>query len=111
MSKKLRFALFGCGDFGPHFAPYILEIADLVAICDPNPAALSAFSQRLKRPFHEYGEPIAITSCQYYDARPYNLQGWWTRSSQSGGLLDIADVHILDWMRAMCGDIETVRAV
>ena len=58
----------------------------------------------------ELGEVIAITSCQYYDARPYQLGGWWTRSAQSGGLLDIADVHILDWMRAMCGDIETIRA-
>ena len=197
MIKKLRFALFGCGDFGPHFAPYILEIADLEAICDPNPAALAAFEQRLQRSFHKYADPatlferedidavaitspnfthrditllaarhgkhvycekpmavsvpecwemvraceqaglrlmvghkrrlrppwarmielkkevgevIAITSCQYYDARPYDLKGWWTRSAQSGGLLDIADVHILDWMRAMCGDIVTVRA-
>jgi len=197
MSKRLQFALFGCGDFGPHFAPYILEIADLIAICDPKPAALAAFRRQLNRSFHEYEDPIklfekedidavaitspnfthkeitlmaairgkhvycekpmavsvpecwemvracesagvrlmvghkrrlrppwarmitlrealgdviAITSCQYYDARPYDLHGWWTRAAQSGGLLNIADVHILDWMRAMCGDIDTVRA-
>ncbi len=197
MATKLRFALFGCGDFGPYFAPYIMEIAELVAICDPNPAALAEFSRRVSGSFRDYqhpaqlldqedidavaiaspnfthkdiavqaaqhglhvycekpmavsvpecwemvracdaagvrlmvghkrrlrppwarmielreklGDVIAITSCQYYDARPYDLHGWWTRAAQSGGLLDIADVHILDWMRAMCGDIDVVRA-
>jgi predicted dehydrogenase len=196
--RRLRFALFGCGDFGPVFAPYILEIAELVAICDPSPAARSHFAQTLGRQWPEYdeyeklleseqldavaiaspnythrdiavaaarrglhvycekpmaistpecwemvracevarvrlmvghkrrlrppwarmielceqlGPALAITSCQYYDSRPYRLQGWWTRAAQSGGLLDIADVHILDWMRAMCGNIRTVRAV
>lgn len=194
---RLRFGLFGCGSFGRELARYILEIADLPAISDPDPAARQAFGA-LKGSFHEYedaeallakedidavaitspnfahkpiaiaaanagkhvycekpmansvpdcwemvracekagvclmvghkrrlrpawarmielkkdlGPVIAITSCQYYDARPYDLRGWWTRAAQSGGLLDIAEVHVLDWMRAMCGDIESVRAL
>src|SRR5262249_39504143 len=37
--RRLRFALFGAGDFGPHFAPYINEVAELGAICDPRPEA------------------------------------------------------------------------
>ena len=196
MKKRLRFALFGCGDFAPVFAPYILEVADLVAICDPNPQAGERFFQKIGQRLPEYadhealldevevdavaitspnfthkeiavaaarrgrhvfcekamsvsvpdcwemvraceragvrlmvghkrrlrpswarmielreqlGPVVAITSCQYFDARPYNFQGWWTRAAQCGGLLDVADVHILDWMRAMCGDIATVR--
>src|SRR5205085_471514 len=68
MSKKLRFALFGCGDFGPHFAPYILEIADLEAICDPNPAALAAFEQRLQRPFHKYADAATLLENEDIDA-------------------------------------------
>ena len=32
---RLRFALIGTGDFGRHFAPYITEVAELVAVCDP----------------------------------------------------------------------------
>jgi len=196
--SRLRFALFGCGGFGREFARYILEVADLPAISDPDPGARRAFAAALKRTFNEYdnadallanedidavaittanfahkstaiaaanagkhvycekpmansvpdcwemvracekagvrlmvghkrrlrpawarmieltkelGPVIAITSCQYYDARPYNLSGWWTRAAESGGLLDIAEVHILDWMRAMCGDIDSVRAI
>ena len=90
----------------------------MVRACDKAGVRLMVGHKRRLRPpwarmielKKELGEVIAITSCQYYDARPYQLGGWWTRSVQSGGLLDIADVHILDWMRAMCGDIETIRA-
>ena len=30
---------------------------------------------------------------------------------RAGGLLDVAGVHTIDWMRAMSGDVATVRAV
>jgi predicted dehydrogenase len=59
----------------------------------------------------QLGRVHAISYIQYYDARPYNFQGWWTRESESGGLLDLAGVHEIDFMRAMCGDVKTVRAV
>ena len=196
--RKLRFALFGVGDFGPYFAPYIREVAELVAICDPNPDAQRAFAEktglqlpefddperllesvdidavaitspnfthkeialaaaragkhvycekamansvsdcwemvracesaglrlmvghkrRLRPPWarmielrNQLGPVAAITACLYYDARPYDHQGWWTRESLCGGLLDVAGVHTIDWMRAMCGDVATVRAI
>jgi predicted dehydrogenase len=186
------------GDFGPHLARYIQEVADLVAICDPRPEARENFARQTGMRLAEFDNPdkllaaadfdavaiasphfthrdiavaaaragkhvycekamavsvpecwamvraceaagvrlmvghkrrlrppwartielrdrlgpvAAITVCLYYDARPYNHQGWWTRAAQCGGLLDVAGVHTLDWMRAMCGDVANVRAV
>jgi len=197
-NDRLRFALIGTGDFGPHFAPYINEVAELVAICDPNPQARAAFvaqtgcdlpqfdhhepllaetdidgvvidspnfthkeiavaaaergkhvfcekamatsvpdcwemvracqkadvrlmvghKRRLRPPWgrmielrERLGQVNAITSCAYYDARPYDHQGWWTRREQCGGTLPVIGVHIVDWMRAMCGDVVTVRGL
>jgi predicted dehydrogenase len=57
------------------------------------------------------GRVVSITSCAYYDARPYDHQGWWTRRDQCGGTLPVIGVHIIDWMRAMCGDVVAVRAL
>lgn len=197
-NRRLRFALFGAGDFGPYFAPYINEVADLVAICDPRPEARQNFvrqtglqvdqfddvervlkgvdidavaitspnfthkdiavkaaqagkhvycekamantvpdcwemvrackaakvrlmvghKRRLRPPWarmidlrDRLGPVAAITACLYYDSRPYNHQGWWTREAQCGGLLDIAGVHTIDWLRAMCGDVAEVRTL
>lgn len=194
--EKLRCALIGTGDFGPYFAPYVRECAELVAICDPSEAARAHFARhtgldlpqfdqheklldevdvdavvvaspnfthkeitlaaarrgkhvfcekamapavpdcwemvracqaagvrlmvghkrRLRPPWarmvelrRELGHVLAITSCAYYDARPYDHQGWWTRREQCGGTLPVIGVHIVDWMRAMCGDVVDVR--
>ena len=46
--KKLRFAMFGTGNFGPFFAKYINEVAELVAICDPSPHAMARFVESTK---------------------------------------------------------------
>lgn len=197
-NRKLRFAMCGVGDFGPYFAPYINEVAELVAICDPKKEARARFGQvtglqlaefdeherllaevdidavaitspnfthkditiaaaragkhvycekamattvpdcwdmvrackeagirlmvghkrRLRPPWarmielrEQLGDVVAITACYYHDARPYNFQGWWTREALCGGTLDVAGVHVIDWMRAMCGDVSSVRAV
>ncbi len=59
----------------------------------------------------QLGSVTSITSCAYHDARPYDHQGWWTREEQCGGTLPVIGVHIIDWMRAMCGDVATVRAL
>jgi len=32
--KRLRVGIIGRGDFGPFFAPYVNEVANLVAACD-----------------------------------------------------------------------------
>ena len=196
--RKLRFAVIGCGDFAPYFAPYINEVAEVVAICDPRPEGRARFRQltglallefedyerllaevdldavaitsanhthkaiaiaaaragrhvfcekamaptvpdcwqmvraceaanvrlmvghkrRLRPPWarmielrEQLGPVFAISSCLYHDARPYDFRGWWTRQAQSGGTLPVAGVHTIDWMRAMCGDVATVRAV
>ena len=194
--KKLRFALIGTGDFGPHFAPYVNEFAELVAVCDPSPTARKHFAEvtgldlpgfdhhhqlfaeidvdavaitsanhthkeiavdaatagkhvycekamatnvpdcwqmvraceaadvrlmvghkrRLRPPWHRMlevrerlGEVLSITACAYYDARPYDHQGWWTMRKKCGGTLPVIGVHIIDWMRAMCGDVTQIR--
>ena len=195
--NRLRFALFGAGDFGPYFARYIVEVADLVAVCDPSAEARTRFREttglqlaeydshqrllaevdidavaitspnfthkeitvaaaqagkhvycekamapslpdcwemvnacqaagvrlmvghkrRLRPPWarmielrDQLGSVAAITSCYYHDARPYDFHGWWTREALCGGTLDVTGVHVVDWMRAMCGDVTTVRA-
>ena len=196
--RKLRFALFGAGDFGPQFAHYIQEVAELVAVCDPQPQARERFvrqtglrlpdfehperllaemdldavaltspnfthkdiavaaaragkhvycekamansvpdcwamvraceaagvrlmvghKRRLRPPWarmielrDRLGPVVAITACLYFDARPYNHRGWWTKEALCGGILDVAGVHTIDWMRAMCGDVANVRAL
>ena len=197
--KKLRVGLIGTGSFGPEFASYITEVADLVAICDPSPAGRANFAQQTGLSLPEYdhhqllleapdveavvlcspnfthkpitiaaaqqgkhvfcekamatsvpdcwqmvracqrakvrlmvghkrrlrppwarmielretlGEVLAITSCGYFDARPYPFaESWWRTQEKSGGTLMVSGVHVVDWMRAMCGDVATVRAV
>lgn len=197
-SRRLRFGLLGCGGFGPEFARYIGEVAEVVALCDPDPQARARFRDRtglqlpefeqhermlaevemdavaITSPNHTHkeiaiaaaragkhvycekamaptvpdcwemvracdaagvrlmvghkrrlrppwarmielrdrlGSVVAITACLYYDARPYNFQGWWTREAQCGGTLCVSGVHTLDWMRAMCGEVKSVRAM
>ncbi len=59
----------------------------------------------------QLGPVVAISACAYYDSRPYDFGGWWTRSQQSGGTLSLNGVHHIDWMRAMAGDVASVRAI
>jgi predicted dehydrogenase len=47
----------------------------------------------------------------YFDARQYDYHGWWTRHDRCGGTLAVIGVHIIDWMRGMCGDVVTVRGL
>ena len=46
-NKKLRFAVCGTGDFGPQFARYLNEVAEVVAICDPSPQSREYFNNDL----------------------------------------------------------------
>ncbi|MCH2114822.1 MAG: Gfo/Idh/MocA family oxidoreductase [Pirellulales bacterium] len=197
--EKLRVGLIGTGSFGPNFATYITEHADLVAVCDPNPAGRDEFAKqtglrlpefdhheglleaadvdavvicspnathkeiavaaaeqgkhvfcekamatcvpdcwemvracdkantrlmvghkrRLRPPWarmielrKELGDVLAITSCGYFDSRPYPFaESWWRFRDKSGGTLMVSGVHVVDWMRAMCGDVASVRAL
>lgn len=45
-AEKLRVAMLGTGGFGPVFARYVNEVAELVAVCDPNPQALAQFVEK-----------------------------------------------------------------
>ena len=197
--RKLRVGLIGTGSFGPNFAPYVNEVAELVAVCDPNPAGLANFAKQTGLTLPEFdhheklfdagnvdavvicspnfthkeiavaaakqgkhvfcekamatsvpdcwemvraceragvrlmvghkrrlrpswarmiklretlGEVLAITSCGYFDARPYPFaESWWRYRDNSGGTLMISGVHVVDWMRAMCGEVATVRGL
>lgn len=42
MADRLRLGLVGCGGFGKELAAYFLEVADIAALCDPNPAGMAA---------------------------------------------------------------------
>lgn len=53
--KKLRVAMLGTGDFGPVFAPYVNQFAQLVAVCDPNPQARARFAEKSGLHLAEFG--------------------------------------------------------
>lgn len=44
-NERLQIGMIGTGDFGPVFARYVQEIADLTAICDPSAQARSRFAE------------------------------------------------------------------
>jgi UDP-N-acetylglucosamine 3-dehydrogenase len=197
-SERLKFAMIGTGNFAPVMAGFIVESADVVAICDPSSDARARFvkvtglkvaefsdyesllkkaeidavvltgpnfthaptavaaaqagkhvfcektmaptvrdcwamvracelakvklmvghKRRLRPPWARIiqlrellGAPVAMSIVGYFDGRPDNFQGWWTREAESGGVLTLSGVHELDWMRAVCGDVEAVSAI
>src|SRR5690242_1087000 len=70
---KLRFAICGAGSFGPELAPYIHEVAEVVAVCEPDPEKRARFRERSGLPVREYEryerlledadiEAVAVTS-------------------------------------------------
>ncbi len=199
MNHRLRFALFGTGNFSTVFGKFIAEQAEVVAICDPSkesrlrfakatgieaiefdnyqallasvteidavaltgpnnshyPIAIVAaklgkhvfcektmaptleqcwemvracdaanvklmvgHKRRLRAPWarviqlrETLGPVVAMSIVGYFDARPDNFGGWWVKESESGGTLAVSGVHEIDWMRALCGDVETVSAI
>jgi predicted dehydrogenase len=62
MSQKLRFGLVGCGDFGKHLGGYLLEAADITALCDVNRPGMVETAQTLNLDvphFTDYGKMFA----------------------------------------------------
>jgi predicted dehydrogenase len=199
---SLRFGLIGCGDFGRHLGRYLLEVARIAGLCDPEveraratarelgidapcwadyrpmlaegqldavaitaanfahaqiavaaaQAGLHVFCEKamartvpecwqmvracqeagvrlmvghkrrlrppwarmieLTRPGGPLGEPLAIHVCGYADYRPYRFtESWWGDPERSGGQLHATNVHVIDWLRAMCGEARQVSAV
>ena len=194
--QRLCFGLVGLGSFGPELAGYLTEVADLVAVAEPDPERRTRFVERaapyvagfadhremldqvsldavaitspnfthkeiaidaaragkhvfcekamaltvadcwqMVRACEEAGvrlmvghkrrlrppwarmidlrevleDVVAIHSCLYFDGRA-DYAGWWMRESLCGGTLFAAGVHVIDWMRAMCGDVDSVSA-
>ena len=58
------------------------------------------------------GRPLTITVCEYCDEREFEFyQSWWGDPSLSGGFFHMHGVHVIDWLRAMCGDAVRVMAI
>jgi UDP-N-acetylglucosamine 3-dehydrogenase len=91
----------------------------MVRACDAAKVKLMVGHKRRLRPAwarmiqlrEQVGQVVAMSIVGYFDARPDDFKGWWTREADSGGVLTLSGVHELDWMRALCGDVEAVSAV
>jgi predicted dehydrogenase len=100
-------------------APTVPDCWEMVRTCEAAKVRLMVGQKRRLRPpwsrmldlRKQLGPLVAISTLAYWDARPDNFQGWWTREAESGGLLNLSGVHEIDWMRAMCGDVERVSAL
>lgn len=55
------------------------------------------------------GEPVSIFILRFWDKWDY--ADWRTKKDLSGGLLIEFDIHELDFMRYICGDVEAVFAM
>ncbi|MFH1568424.1 MAG: Gfo/Idh/MocA family oxidoreductase [Gemmatimonadota bacterium] len=201
MAARLRIGLVGCGSFGRELARYLVEVADVVALCDPRAEGMeeTARALGLQVPMHRHhgdliaggcldavaitaanhahaeiavaaaqaglhvfcekamartvpecwrmvraceaagvklmvghkrrlrppwarlveltsdrllGPPLAITVTEYADIRPYGFVGtWWADPARGGGFYHLHGVHVIDWLRAMCGEARRVWAV
>jgi len=66
--KVLRFAMVGTGNFGPFFAKYINEVAQLVAICDPSAEARARFVESTKLKVLEFANHEELLDTVEVDA-------------------------------------------
>ena len=100
-------------------APTVPDCWKMVRACEKAGVKLMVgHKRRLRVPWAkmiqlraELGQVAAMSIVGYFDARPDDFKGWWTRESESGGVLALSGVHELDWMRALCGDVQAVSAV
>jgi predicted dehydrogenase len=100
-------------------APTVPDCWKMVRACEAAGVKLMVgHKRRLRLPWarmiqlrEQLGQVAAMSIVGYFDARPDDFKGWWTRESESGGVLALSGVHELDWMRALCGDVEGVSAV
>lgn len=100
-------------------APTVPDCWKMVRACEAAKVNLMVGHKRRLRPpwakmiqlREQLGQVAAISIVGYWDARPDAFKGWWTHESESGGVLALSGVHELDWMRAMCGDVEAVSGI
>ena len=99
----------------------VAECWQMVRACQANDVKLMVgHKRRLRPPWARMialtddallGEALAITVTQYADMRPYAYGGtWWADRETGGGLYHLFGVHVIDWFRAMCGDVAQVAA-
>ena len=55
------------------------------------------------------GKPLAVTVTGFHYSDYY--RGWWGQTERSGGALYCAGSHDLDFIRFLCGEVQTVYAV
>src|SRR6202142_4149615 len=100
-------------------APTVPDCWKMVRACEAAEVKLMVGQKRrLRQPWarmielrQQLGQVAAMSIVGYFDARPDDFKGWWTRESESGGVLALSGVHELDWMRALCGDVVAVSGV
>lgn len=100
-------------------APTVPDCWEMVKACEENNVRLMVgHKRRLRAPWERMlelrkmvGDPVMISTTGFFDSRPDDFKGWWTREEQSGGLLMLSGIHELDWMRAMGGEVEMVSAL
>ncbi|MDE0218731.1 MAG: Gfo/Idh/MocA family oxidoreductase [Spirochaetaceae bacterium] len=67
-TRRPRFALVGCGDFGKHLAGYAIERAELAALCDPDAGSLAATAATLGAEVPGYGDYRELLRRERLDA-------------------------------------------
>jgi predicted dehydrogenase len=98
------------------------ECWEMVCACRANGVKLMiGHKRRLRPPWARMieltddallGEVLAINVAEYCDNRPYEFfDKWWSNPALSGGFFHMHGVHVIDWLRAMCGDAERVTAL
>lgn len=67
-NRRLRFGVFGLGDFGPSFSKYIGEVADVVAVCDPSSGAVQRFRDQTGWDLPSYSQYEELLTQERLDA-------------------------------------------
>jgi myo-inositol 2-dehydrogenase/D-chiro-inositol 1-dehydrogenase/scyllo-inositol 2-dehydrogenase (NAD+) len=91
---------------------------DMVRACQKAGVRLMIGHKRRLRPpwerllqLREELGPVSAVSTTLYHLRDPSVPEWWDQKQTSGGLLCVAGIHVIDWLRGLCGDVVQVRAL
>ena len=106
-TKRLRFALIGTGDFGPHFAPYINASAELVAVSDPNPRARARFAEQTGLQLPEFDDHERLLAEINVDAVVIASPNHTHQeiAVAAGGIRAVADSGVFAIVTMVAGDV------